>query len=869
MNEEGFRKWLGSHGYAENTIGNDIARMRRLEASLEEYGLPDRDLDAAYDRDEMEGVLAALRQSLADLPGKIPPLSLVPRSEDYAARLKAAVTCAEGYRNFSKSLQFSPHKTEVDRIAAHARDHYIAPARARGDPSVDIVVSDVNRELDLGQGWPHICQALRGARLQELAQVAVPQRIGANDRPSTTFRFELTDHPMTDNDLLACFDRASQNFSETRSQWTPEAVAVFCRIARLIHEIGLDWYAVSMPTGPVRFGRKQLKSVVAYTCLGGLKYHSATREYVIWTQGPFGEHNFTLDDSGFQRLESVVADRLDQIAAHNPNRPNRPGHWPDAYPSAEQASTDAPGDVGATNGLRPRAKNLILYGPPGTGKTFHTAREAVRLCTGQDIDDRATLMKTYTELQNRGRIGFVTFHQSYSYEEFVEGLRPPTGDDVEEGGRTGGFSLKPRDGIFKQIAKLASENHGRAIAAAGAAPIIDQHQKIFKMSLGRTWAPEDDAIFQNAMNEGYVVLGYGGEIDWSGPQFDTWDGIKDRWREDHPGARGTDPNMAQMYAFRINMEIGSLVVISDGNLKFRAIGRIVGPYQFVPGTNGEYNHRRKVQWLWRGQESLSHDRIYGKGFSMVSVYQLNSRVIKWDALEQIVASGGEATATTGDPEPYVLIIDEINRANISKVFGELITLIEPDKRTGFGQENALTVKLPYSGDEFGVPTNLHIIGTMNTADRSIALLDTALRRRFDFREIMPDIECLTEAGNRSGIGLPRLLSRLNEGVEFYYDREHQIGHAYFIHCQTDKEVDAVMRHKVIPLLAEYFFEDWSKVAAVLGDLDEGSGDFEGGFLVRKRLSAPFTRSDDQDQVRYRWSVRSPDRGFDYGRLLGE
>lgn len=490
--------------------------------------------------------------------------------------------------------------------------------------------------------------------------------------------------------------------------------------------------------------------------------------------------------------------------------------------------------------------NLILYGPPGTGKTYATAAEAVRLCEGDAPTDRKELMATYQALFHKGRIGFVTFHQSISYEEFVEGLRPVTGADEGDDGSSGGFSLKPHDGIFKQIAMIAAGNKGRTIAASG--QLIDRSQKIFKMSLGRASAAEDDAIFQDAIDGGYVVLGWGGDVDWSDPRFDRWEAIKERWRQKDPNASGNDPNMSQMYTFRINMQIGSLVVISDGNRKFRAVGQITGPYTFVPGPNGEYNHRRSVRWLWHSNESLPRERIYGKELSQVSAYQMNSGYVDWDALEQVVASGGKAVATTGNPEPYVLIIDEINRANVSKVFGELITLIEPDKR--IGTPNELRVKLPYSGDLFGVPANLHIVGTMNTADRSIALLDTALRRRFQFKELLPDPTRIDE--RVEGISLRTLLTRLNERIEYLFDRDHQIGHAYFIGCSSRQDLDDVMRHKVIPLLAEYFYEDWSKVAAVLGDSRAER------FLERRALTPPDGLDIDNDAPpRWRWSVRDP------------
>jgi 5-methylcytosine-specific restriction protein B len=179
---------------------------------------------------------------------------------------------------------------------------------------------------------------------------------------------------------------------------------------------------------------------------------------------------------------------------------------------------------------------------------------------------------------------------------------------------------------------------------------------------------------------------------------------------------------------------------------------------------------------------------------------------------------------------FAMVIDEINRGNISKIFGELITLIEPDKREG--AEHAISVTLPYSKETFSVPPNVDILGTMNTADRSLALLDTALRRRFDFVPVMPDTRDETGAPlydlrvtvNGQIIDIPRLLEAINERVEALYDRDHTIGHAYFTRLRNMPDGDdrfvalaQIFRHRILPLLEEYFFEDWQKIRLVLAD----------------------------------------------------
>ena len=503
--------------------------------------------------------------------------------------------------------------------------------------------------------------------------------------------------------------------------------------------------------------------------------------------------------------------------------------------------------------------NLILYGPPGTGKTFSTSAEAVRLCGEQVPEDRDALMQTYRHLVATGRIEFVTFHQSMSYEDFVEGRQPMTESDEDGDTSSAGFRLETVPGIFRRIAKRAETSRGPStdgeqIAVAG--------RQVFKMSIGEASNPEDAHLFEEAVDGGYALLGWG-DIDWSNDKYAERKAIIEARKTMGDTDLNAQSGEVQMpFIFRNWVRKGDIVIVSKGNSLFRAIGEFTGAYEYHPRAEGGYAHRRAVRWHWTDRQGVPVSEIYTRRFSMKAIYMLFETELNIPALERYLHSQhGEDPAK---PEHFVLIIDEINRANISKVFGELITLLEPDKR--LGQPNALKVRLPYSGDEFELPSNLHILGTMNTADRSIALLDTALRRRFTFREMMPKPSLLDGAAEKCGLDLPRILDFLNERIEYFYDREHQIGHAYFIGCASREDVDAVMRHKVIPLLAEYFFEDWGKIAAVLGDAASHDGVISGRFLTRSVLKAPPGLEEGDDLPRFRWEVRSEEEGFDYTRL---
>lgn len=457
--------------------------------------------------------------------------------------------------------------------------------------------------------------------------------------------------------------------------------------------------------------------------------------------------------------------------------------------------------------------NQILYGPPGTGKTFHTINKAIEIIE-PDFDfrqDRKKVKEKFDELRQAGRIVFTTFHQSMSYEDFVEGIKPLKPEDTDTFVR---YEVRP--GIFKSICEKAK-----------AKSIISNNFENAYASLLR----------EIKDNKGSLVL----ETLVHAKEFTIYENSK-------------------------------------GNLRFHA------------------NTEKAYEGVIRKE--------------IIEEFLISGNALDWPSYTKAVAKHLKTKHKYSQTEkeevkPHVLIIDEINRGNVSQIFGELITLLETDKR--MGNDEALEVTLPYSKDSFSVPPNLYLIGTMNTADRSVEALDTALRRRFSFVEMPPEKKLLTPSAmfwrlmkrygavpwdddtylekekqllaflgagdfveankvsywkhfekkgeetpflkeHFSGFRLDDLLHTLNRRIEKLLDKDHLLGHSYFLNVLSLDDLKNTFYRNIIPLLQEYFFGDFGKIGLVLGagfvEMKESKGDF-----------ADFSGYTDTAELEERWIYR--------------
>ncbi|MDD5792115.1 MAG: AAA family ATPase [Erysipelotrichaceae bacterium] len=441
-------------------------------------------------------------------------------------------------------------------------------------------------------------------------------------------------------------------------------------------------------------------------------------------------------------------------------------------------------------------KNMILYGPPGTGKTYSTAIYAVAICDELEIDrvkemDYDDVMIRYRELLSSGRIAFTTFHQSYGYEEFIEGIKP-----VLNGGDNIGYTIE--DGVFKSFCKGATMPEGND---------IDHNAKVWKVVLKSGDLVSNNTIKFECFNEGKIMY------DW-------------KTREEHAGTYAS----SQIAHFQERVNIGDIVVSYAGSgTDIDAVGIVTGDAVYDENMPS-FRWSRSVRWIEINKVHNISELNAGKYFDNDSLQQLK-RVNIAELLKLV-----EPQNRVSSNKNYVFVIDEINRGNISKIFGELITLIEETKREGMDEQASAI--LPYSGEAFSVPSNVYILGTMNTADRSIALMDTALRRRFQFVEMMPDADVLRDIGadKVDDLDVALMLEKINERITFLFDREHTIGHAFFTKLAKKPTIEtlrSIFEKSVIPLLQEYFYEDYQKIQLVLGD--NGKSDPDTKFILDEEV----------------------------------
>ena len=437
-----------------------------------------------------------------------------------------------------------------------------------------------------------------------------------------------------------------------------------------------------------------------------------------------------------------------------------------------------------------RRKNVVLYGAPGTGKTYDVPEFAVRLCDPAFMaaePSREEIVSRYNQLKTEKRIAFTTFHQSLDYEDWIEGLRPVVNENNQ-------VTYEIESGIFKKLCEEAE----RPVVKDKQVGIAD-NAVVWKVSLAGTG---DNPVRSDCMKNSYIRIGWDGygpvisdETDWS-----VYNG---------EGKQILD-------AYINKMKIGDIVMSCYSSQTIDAIGVVVGDYEFEDKFPN-YKRVRRVNWLVKNINENIVEMNDGKTMTLGTVYRLNS--ITLDNVKSILEKYNTSSKMEENDKAYVMVIDELNRGNVSKVFGELITLLEADKRKG--RINAESVVLPYSKKGFHIPNNVYLIATMNTADRSLGSLDYAIRRRFAFIAEKPfglDVEGFDEdlfekvsrlfvknfdEYKESGWDQTMKLEPAATLSDEYKPEDVWIGHSYFLMQDEEDNTSNRLLYEIIPLLEEY------------------------------------------------------------------
>ena len=435
-----------------------------------------------------------------------------------------------------------------------------------------------------------------------------------------------------------------------------------------------------------------------------------------------------------------------------------------------------------------KRKNIILQGAPGTGKTYRIPELVVRLCEPEFDANNATrkeLMSVYNRLKEEKRVMFTTFHQSMDYEDWLEGLRPVLENDQ--------VTYKIESGIFKRLCTEAE----RPLSAKKDVNISDE-AIVWKVSLSGTG---DNPVRRDCMKNGYIRIG--------------WDGYGENITEETDWSIHNGEGKTILNAFINTMKVGDVVMSCYSSRTIDAIGIVTGEYEWHDNFE-HYKRVRRVKWLVK---DINEDIVKlndDKTMTLGTVYRLNA--ITLDKVKSLLDKYEASKTLIDNNKPYVIVIDEFNRGDVSKIFGELITLLEPDKRKGM--RNAESVLLPYSKKEFYIPSNVFLVATMNTADRSLDTIDYAIRRRFAFITVKPqeidddnfNSELFREVSSlfisnydeyaESGFDDTIKLLPAETLSEEYRPEDVWIGHSYFI-MDGEYALQDRLLFEIIPLLEEY------------------------------------------------------------------